>query len=208
MIKTKSLPTARKTDVESLSSLATASSTNTRLLYRNTLYLIIGFLIGIYSTAVWLNTQPQCYTLSRNPITPENSIPSTLTPINTSISKTTNESLDQTSPDSLDNVLATDFDNATDIVEYLYNTTRVLCWIMTNPTNHLTKAIHIRNTWGRRCNKLLFISSQEDEQLHTIALPVREGRDFLWDKTKLALKYIYDHHLDDADWFLKADDDT
>lgn len=96
----------------------------------------------------------------------------------------------------------------TDIVGHLYNNTRVLCWIMTNPYNHLTKAIHIRRTWGRRCNKLLFMSSQLDEELQTIALPVEEGRQHLWYKTKLALKYIYDHHFEDADWFLKADDDT
>ncbi|XP_061390588.1 glycoprotein-N-acetylgalactosamine 3-beta-galactosyltransferase 1-like [Musca vetustissima] len=79
---------------------------------------------------------------------------------------------------------------------------------MTQPANHLTKAIHIRETWGRRCNKLLFISSQEDEVLQTIALPVGEGRQHLWNKTKMALKYIYDNHINDTDWFLKADDDT
>ncbi|XP_061390589.1 glycoprotein-N-acetylgalactosamine 3-beta-galactosyltransferase 1-like [Musca vetustissima] len=94
------------------------------------------------------------------------------------------------------------------MVEYLFNTTRVLCWIVTNPANHLTKAIHIRHTWGRRCNKLLFISSEADDILQTIQLPVAEGRDYLWFKTKMGLKYIYDNHIDDADWFLKADDDT
>ncbi|XP_075151384.1 glycoprotein-N-acetylgalactosamine 3-beta-galactosyltransferase 1 [Haematobia irritans] len=94
------------------------------------------------------------------------------------------------------------------VAQKLYNEVRVLCWIMTNPKNHQTKARHVKRTWGKRCNKLLFMSSAEDKDLGTVALNVEEGRNNLWAKTKEAYKYIYENHLDDADWFFKADDDT
>ena len=85
---------------------------------------------------------------------------------------------------------------------------RVLCWVLTMPENHKTKAIHVKKTWGKRCNKLLFMSTSIDSELNTISLPVEETRPSLWDKTRFALQYIYNYHFDEADWFLKADDDS
>lgn len=52
------------------------------------------------------------------------------------------------------------------------------------------------------------LSKYSDKELGSIALPVKEGRQYLSTKTEEAFKYIYKHHMNDADWFLKADDDT
>ncbi|OWF35764.1 Glycoprotein-N-acetylgalactosamine 3-beta-galactosyltransferase 1 [Mizuhopecten yessoensis] len=85
---------------------------------------------------------------------------------------------------------------------------RVLCYIMTHPDNLDKKTIHVKNTWTKRCNKVLFISSVTNVTFPTVGVTDTEGRKHLTEKTMKAFEYIYEHHIDDADWFLKADDDT
>jgi glycoprotein-N-acetylgalactosamine 3-beta-galactosyltransferase len=103
----------------------------------------------------------------------------------------------------------TDPDDDT-IAQSLYDKVRILCWVMTTPANHMTKAIHIQATWGRRCNVLLFVTENDenDGTIPTLVVEVLTGREHLTAKTMSAFKYVYQHHFNDADWFLKADDDT
>ena len=98
-------------------------------------------------------------------------------------------------------------DKATQSGELLHRV-RLLCWVMTGPQYIRSKAQHIKVTWGSRCNLLLFMSSEPDSQLPAVGLNVSEGHDNLWGKTRAAFAYVYRYHRNDADWFLKTDDDT
>ena len=44
----------------------------------------------------------------------------------------------------------------------------------------------MKNTWGKKCDKLIFFSSEDDEELGAVALNISEGRQNLWGKTKQA----------------------
>ncbi|KAM3928674.1 glycoprotein-N-acetylgalactosamine 3-beta-galactosyltransferase 1 [Leptodactylus fuscus] len=94
------------------------------------------------------------------------------------------------------------------VSEDLYKKVRILCWVMTGPQNLDKKTKHVKATWAQRCNKVLYMSSEENKDFPTVGLDTKEGRDQLYWKTIKAFQYVHDHHLDEADWFMKADDDT
>ena len=72
----------------------------------------------------------------------------------------------------------------------------------------ILQAVHVKQTWGSHCDKLIFMSTETDSTIGSIKLDVEDGRHGLWDKAKLAAKYAHDNYFEDFDWFLKADDDT
>jgi len=57
----------------------------------------------------------------------------------------------------------------TSLADYLYTKVKILCWIMTSPSNLQKKAIHVYETWAHKCNIVIFVSSQEN---NTFPAPV------------------------------------
>ncbi|XP_004534047.1 glycoprotein-N-acetylgalactosamine 3-beta-galactosyltransferase 1 [Ceratitis capitata] len=87
---------------------------------------------------------------------------------------------------------------------------RVLCMVLTSPDQHASHAKHVKATWGKRCTRLIFLSSEADEELGAVAVVEREADNYddLWNKTREGFRYAYEQYYDDYDWFVKADDDT
>ena len=85
---------------------------------------------------------------------------------------------------------------------------RLLCWVLTSSETLDTRAIHVKNTWGKRCDILLFASDKENKTFGTMPITTEPGYKQLPRKVNKALDYIYQNYLDKADWFVKCDDDT
>eukprot|EP00056_Hartaetosiga_gracilis_P005165 m.82029 g.82029 ORF g.82029 m.82029 type:complete len:117 (+) comp12074_c0_seq6:1322-1672(+) len=87
---------------------------------------------------------------------------------------------------------------------------KILCWIMTNPSNHNNKAVTVKETWGRHCDKIVFVTTATHPKLDTwiVSLPEKESRDMLWFKSIHAWQRAYDEGIDEFDWFIRGDDDT
>ncbi|XP_043663016.1 glycoprotein-N-acetylgalactosamine 3-beta-galactosyltransferase 1-like [Drosophila teissieri] len=87
---------------------------------------------------------------------------------------------------------------------------RVLCMVLTCPENVQSLARSVYETWGQRCTRLIFASSEDYEPLGVVQVvePVGGGYEDLWNKTREGFRHVWQHYAGDYDWFLKADDDT
>lgn len=85
---------------------------------------------------------------------------------------------------------------------------RILCFLNTMPQSHSNKAVHIRQTWHKHCDKLLFASTLTDVNIGAMGFNVTNDHGHLWGKVKLMFQHIHQNFLNDYDWFFKGDDDT
>lgn len=88
----------------------------------------------------------------------------------------------------------------------LFNEVKVACMVNTIPTRNVS-AYYIERTWGRRCNKLVFLSSKPVFKYETIVVPLNESREIIWQKVVTGFEYMYKHYINEYDWFFKGDED-
>ena len=76
-----------------------------------------------------------------------------------------------------------------------------------------TRLAAVNATWGRRCDKLVYLITNTSlrgipGQYDVINVDIPDKRQTLTEKSVFANTWMYEHHLEEFDWFLKADDDT
>lgn len=100
--------------------------------------------------------------------------------------------------------------HGSDVSEYEVepNSMKILCVLSTSRDGLRRKAIHVKMTWGRHCDKLIIITKETDTNLGAVGFNVQDDYIHLWAKTKFAFHYIYENFADEYDWIYKGDDDT
>ncbi|KAK6185047.1 hypothetical protein SNE40_007369 [Patella caerulea] len=89
---------------------------------------------------------------------------------------------------------------------------KVACFITTQPSMIRSKLAAVSNTWAPRIDKIFYLMT--DNKTMNISFPnlllvnITNDRQHLTEKTVFAFKYLYKHHLNEFEWFLKADDDS
>lgn len=86
---------------------------------------------------------------------------------------------------------------------------RVLCWVNTYHKNHEARLRAIKRTWGRRCDKLLFMSDEEDARVPTVRVMAPPLHETLWQKHREIVRLLTtEFGAGQFDWVFKCDDDT
>ncbi|KAG1713291.1 hypothetical protein DVH05_001011 [Phytophthora capsici] len=87
--------------------------------------------------------------------------------------------------------------------------TRVLCWVNTYHANHEKRLHSIKKTWGKKCDKLLFMSDIEDLTVPTVEIVAPPRHEMLWQKHREIVRLLVREYGEDHfDWVFKCDDDT
>ncbi|KAH9088126.1 hypothetical protein LEN26_019644 [Aphanomyces euteiches] len=84
---------------------------------------------------------------------------------------------------------------------------KILCWVNTYQANH-DRARSIKATWGKRCDKIVFMSNVEDDSVPTVRIVAPPTHLHLWQKHRAIVRLLWREYGNDYDWIFKCDDDT
>lgn len=95
-----------------------------------------------------------------------------------------------------------------EVASKLAEKVRLLCLVPTTRDKHKEEASSVKNTWGKHCNKILFVTNETDDHINSsfaITYNPTTKDEPAWLKLKYALHHIYDNYYDEFDWVLKCE---
>lgn len=98
--------------------------------------------------------------------------------------------------------------NATSVEEQLFRSVRITCFVLMTIPEELTRHTQrVQDSWANRCNKIVYVTTSCSPPVsplpNVVELP---GEAHSWLQLKNTLEYLYTHHQNDTDYFLRADD--
>jgi glycoprotein-N-acetylgalactosamine 3-beta-galactosyltransferase len=87
---------------------------------------------------------------------------------------------------------------------------KLFCAVYTYSARHTTHLAYISKTWARQCDGFLASSNLTDASIGAVNM-LHQGEavyNNMWQKVRSTLAYIYDHYLEDYDYFHICGDDT
>ena len=86
---------------------------------------------------------------------------------------------------------------------------KILCAIFTASKYH-DKLEAIRNTWGPKCDGIIFASDVTDRSIGTVNIPHEGIEEYnnIWQKVRSMWSYVYDNYYDKYDYFHSGGDDV
>lgn len=97
------------------------------------------------------------------------------------------------------------FDDAS-VADRLAKEIRILCLVETQIKQHDTNVVQIKESWGKRCNKLVFATDEIDS--YTVGRAFRYinrvEKGNAWNHTRFALEFTHRRYADEFDWVILA----
>ncbi|XP_038045107.1 glycoprotein-N-acetylgalactosamine 3-beta-galactosyltransferase 1-like [Patiria miniata] len=92
---------------------------------------------------------------------------------------------------------------------FLHDKVKILCFVILQRGQIGNYGKAAKATWTKHCNKVLFLSNENNPDIGTIDIKLPEGKSQIWQRSKLGLQYLYDNLVDsEYDWFVKASHDS